>query len=303
MTSKRIVFFGNERLATGVETTAPVLRALIAEGYEICAVVAQHEYAKSRKPRPLEIAAVADEHNIPVLLPTKMATVIDELSAMQAEAGVLVAFGKIVPQSVIDIFPRGIINIHPSALPKHRGPTPLESVILAGEAETAVSLMALGAKMDAGPVYAQQAVQLDGTETKQALANRLIEIGKTMLLKQLPAILDGSLVPTPQNDAQATYDRLITKDDAIIDWQQPASVIERQVRAYAGWPKSRTQLNGRDVAITVAHVRAGSGTPGDPYVDGTEIGVHTPDGILMIDQLIPAGKKTMSGSDFLRGYR
>jgi methionyl-tRNA formyltransferase len=301
--SNKIVFFGNERLATGVSTTVPVLQALLAAGYEVVSVVAQNELSKSRKPRELEIGVVAAQHNIPLLLPNKLSNITDLLAQTGAEIGVLVAYGKIVPQSIIDLFPRGIVNIHPSALPKHRGPTPLESVIVSGEPETAVSLMSLGAKMDAGPIYAQLPVALSGNETKQELANKLLEVGKTMLLEHLPGILNGSLVPSEQDDSQATYDQLITKDAALIDWRQPASLIERQVRAYALWPKSRTQIGGIDAVITAAHVIPGQGTPGVIWLQGRELGMYTTEGILVIDQLVPAGKKPMSGGDFLLGYK
>ena len=301
--SNKIVFFGNERLATGVATTAPVLQALIAAGYEVMAVVAQNELGKSRKPRELEIGVVAAQHNIPLLLPNKLSNITDLLKDAQAEIGVLVAYGKIVPQSIIDLFPHGIVNIHPSALPKHRGPTPLESVILSGETETTVSLMSLGAKMDAGPVYAQQSVALTATENKQQLADLLIEVGKTMVISHLPAILSGALQPIEQDESQATYDKLITKDAAIIDWQKPAVTLEREIRAYALWPKSRTQIGGIDTVITAAHVIPGNGTPGVIWLEGRELGMHTGDGILVIDQLVPAGKKPMSGSDFLLGYK
>ncbi|CAN5197734.1 methionyl-tRNA formyltransferase [soil metagenome] len=302
--SHKIVFFGNERLATGVETNAPVLQSLIAAGYDVRAVVTQHEHGKSRKPRELEIAAVAARHNIPVLLPNKMSDIADDLKAMQAEAGVLIAFGKIVPQSIIDIFQRGIVNIHPSDLPKHRGPTPLESVILAGDEQTAVSLMSLGAKMDAGPIYAQQAVALTGKETKQQLADTLLGIGQQLLIQHLPAILGGAMAPTPQDDTEATYDSLITKDAGVINWQSSAVEIECQIRAYASWPKSRAEIGGRDVVITAAHVLPeASGVPGVIWLHEREIGMHTGDGVLVIDQLVPAGKKPMSGSDFLLGYK
>lgn len=302
--SSKIVFFGNERLATGVSTTAPVLRALIEAGYDIRAVVTtQGDIGRSRKPRPLEIAAVAAEHNIPLIIPGKLSEQLDEIQALDAEAGVLVAFGKIVPQSLIDVFPRGIINIHPSALPKHRGPTPLESVLLAGESETAVSLMALGAEMDAGPVYAQQAVSLAPNVTKQQLADQLLETGRNMLISHLPAILNGSLNPEAQDDSQATYDTRIAKDAGVIVWQRPAVEIERQIRAYAGWPKSRANIGGHEVVLTAAHVVPGAGTPGVVWLEGRELGMHTGDGILIIDELVPAGKKPMSGSAFLLGYR
>lgn len=301
--SARIVFFGNERLATGVGTTAPTLQALIAAGYDIAAVVSHNEAGKSRKPRPLEIAAIAAQHNIPVLLPNKLNDIADQLADMQAEIGVLVAFGKIVSQSIIDLFPHGIVNIHPSLLPLHRGPTPIESVILSGASETGVSLMSLVAKMDAGPVYAQERVRLLGNEVKQALADQLLETGKNLLLGHLPAILNGSLEPTEQDNDQASYDELITKDKAEIDWQQTAKQIERSLRAYAGWPRSRTNIGGRDMIITKAHIIDGNGTPGVIWLEGRQLGMHTAEGILVIDELVLSGKKPMSGSDFLLGYK
>ena len=147
----KVIFFGNERLATGVTTTAPTLRALIAAGYELVAVVSHYEQANSRTSRDLEIAAVAKEQNIPLLLPNKPSEIFEQLKSFNADVGVLVAYGKIIPQSIIDIFHKGIINIHPSALPMHRGPTPVESVMLNGESFTAVSVMQLVSAMDAGP--------------------------------------------------------------------------------------------------------------------------------------------------------
>src|SRR5581483_9225315 len=129
------------------------------------------------------------------------------------EAAVLVAFGRIIPQPIIDLFPKGIINIHPSLLPKLRGPTPIETAILDGLTETGVSLMRLEAKMDAGPLYSQQKISLNGDETKLELATKLNKVGAELLINSLPAILDGSLIPKPQNNSKATYTKLITKDD------------------------------------------------------------------------------------------
>src|SRR6476469_8752817 len=135
----RIVFFGNERIATGVATTAPTLGALLAAGHEVLTVViAQEPGGKSRKQRPLEIVALANSHNIPVVSPAKLSEIHDQLTQLSPEVGVLVAYGKLVPQSIIDIFPSGIINIHPSLLPAHRGSIPLEAAILAGDSKTGV---------------------------------------------------------------------------------------------------------------------------------------------------------------------
>jgi methionyl-tRNA formyltransferase len=153
-TSKTLVFFGNERLLTGLASTdAPILSGLIDQGYNVAAVVAHYNESKSRDKRPLEVAAIAEEHDIPVLLPDGPADIYDQLAAFHADAAVLVAYGRIVPQNIIDLFPLGIINIHPSLLPKYRGSTPIESAILNGDTTTGVSIMSLSAKMDAGPVY------------------------------------------------------------------------------------------------------------------------------------------------------
>jgi methionyl-tRNA formyltransferase len=324
-----IVFFGNERLATGVTTVAPTLRKLIAAGYNVVAVVSHNSDTRSRSARQLEIAGVATEHNIPVLLPEKPALVIEQIRAMQPDIGVLVAYGKIVPSSVMDVFPHGIINIHPSLLPLHRGPIPIESVILQGAAETGVSIMQLAVAMDAGPVYGQVRADLQGDETKQALATQLLEAGGNHLLQILPSIVDGSLAPTPQNEATATYDALIQKADGLLDFNKPAARLEREIRAYLDWPGSRTSIGDKDVIITAAHVlvlddsdnvaadatnvaeTADSTTDatdadaisGSLWRSGKQLGFYTSDGVLVIDRLKPAGKSDMTAEAFLAGNR
>ncbi len=304
MSASKIVFFGNERLATGVKTTAPTLQALISTGYQIVGlVIAQSEIGQSREAREPEIVQIAKDHNITIYQPAKIRDIYDQLSALRADIGVLVAFGKMVPQPIIDIFPHGIVNIHPSLLPKHRGPTPLESAILAGDQQTGVSLMQLSSAMDAGPVYAQTSTVLYGHETKQALADLLINLGKDMLITNLPAILDGSLQPIAQDEAQAEYDTLIVKTASQLDFNQPAEILERQVRAYAGWPRSRTIINGVEVIITAAHTFDGVNVPGSLWIDDKQFGFYTAKGILVIDRLIPAGKKDMDVVSFMAGYK
>jgi methionyl-tRNA formyltransferase len=304
-TSKTVIFFGNERLATGVSTVAPTLSTLLSAGYNVAAVVSHNEAATSRKQRALEISEIAENHNIPVLLPNNPATIIEQLKSYKADIGVLVAYGKIIPQSVIDIFPHGIINVHPSLLPLHRGSIPIESVLLEGAEETGVSIMKLVKEMDAGPVYAQTKFNLQSSPviSKQKLADTLLNIGADLTIKHLPKILAGFETPVQQDETLATYDNLITKDDGIINWQLSASEIERQVRAYLNWPKSKTTLGDKSVTVTSVSVLDLDGEPGDTLVQNGELVVFCKQGAIRIERLIPAGKSEMTASAFLLGNK
>jgi len=281
-------------LATGVSTDAPALRALVGAGYDIAAVVTSHTQAISRTKRSLEIAEVAHAYHIPVLTPEKVEAVADKLIGYKAQAAVLAAFGQIIPQAVLDIFPKGITNIHPSLLPKLRGSTPVETAILNGFDKTGVSLMKLVAEMDAGPVYAQKEIKLNGTETKPELAQRLAQEGAQLLIDNLEDILNGRLEPKVQNETEASYSRLLTKKDGHMDFNEPAEEVERKVRAFLGFPKARAKIHGRDVVITKSRV-AGSEHDGDLVIACNP-------GYLEILELVAPSGRTMSGADFLRGY-
>ncbi|PLS81981.1 methionyl-tRNA formyltransferase, partial [Candidatus Saccharibacteria bacterium] len=186
--SKRLVFFGNERLSSGFTPAREdsALQALIANGYDIAAVIAHHGGGTSRSKRELEIESIAKEYEIPVLLPNKPTDIEDELRSFNADAAVLIAYGRIIPERIINLFPRGIINIHPSLLPMYRGPIPIEQAILDGAPKTGVSVMALTKEMDAGPVYVQAEVLLSGDETKFELTRRLFAQGSSLLIQHLP---------------------------------------------------------------------------------------------------------------------
>jgi methionyl-tRNA formyltransferase len=293
--SKKILFFGNERLVSGLpSTTAPTLRDLIDAGYEIVGVVSHHAGGQSRNDRALEVAAIAEAEGIPVFLPHTPAEIIDELRGLGADIAVLSSYGRIVPKEVIDLFPLGIVNIHPSLLPKYRGPTPIESAILSGDTSAGVSIMQITPEMDAGPVYAQESIDLSGHEDKFELYDRLSTIGSQLLLRTLPSILDGSLLPAPQDESRATYSRLLRKEDAMIDPSAiSATDAERRVRAYLGFPKTKITLYEQTVIITKAHV---SSTPGG-------LSVECQDGdYLVIDELIGPSGRRMAGRDFKNGY-
>jgi methionyl-tRNA formyltransferase len=305
-----LVFFGNERLATGVNTEVPTLQALIEAGYDIEAVVSNYERGTSRSARELEIQKVANEYDIPILLPEKPANIIDQLRDLKAEAAVLVAYGRIVPQSIIDIFPKGIINIHPSLLPLHRGSTPIESVILSGSKITGVSIMQLTKAMDAGPIFGQSEVTLTGQETKQELADHLLEVGSRMVIELLPGILNGSVIAKPQDDSAATYDKMISKEDGKITKEdlinKSAEEIEREIRAYGEWPKSLyIAVDGERLIITKAQaIRDDQNNyqPGEftPSLDGNLL-LTTKSGHIKIERLKPEGRKEMTAKDYWNG--
>lgn len=306
MTNPRVIFFGNERLATGINSTeAPLLNGLIASGYSVVAVASHDLTARSRKKQQLEVAEIAKTHNIPFLTesPRQIASQLQEL---KPDIAVLAAYGHIISQSVIDLFPKGILNIHPSLLPLYRGSSPIESSILNGDPVTGVSLMQLTAGMDEGPVYDQVKIEVKGQESKRSLHDRLAAAGAEMLLQRLPDIIRGELQPTPQNDPQASYTSRLTKSDGAIDWQQPAIVIERQIRAYSGWPGSHTSLNDIELVVTAARAQSGPSSQAAGKIiltNNHELAVATGDGQLLIEAVKPIGKKEMPVKAFLAGYK
>lgn len=292
---KKLVFFGNERLVSGLEhTDAPILSGLLEHGFHIVAVVSHASEQLSRKKRDLEVEAVAKAHAIPVFLPEKPSEIQDELRSLNADAAVLVAYGRIIPQSVIDIFPLGIINVHPSLLPKYRGPTPIESAILHGDDKTGVSIMQLTAGMDEGPVYVQEEIALSGRETKFELYKTCVEVSSRLLFEALPQILSRELTPVPQS-GNPTYCNLLTKQDGLLEpLALSADKAERRVRAYLKFPKTKLTIMGQRIIVTKAHVTADTSSPLD---------IECADGnYLSIDELIGPSGKTMDTAAYLRGY-
>ena len=163
--------------------------------------------------------------------------------------------------------------------------------------------MQLAKAMDAGPVYGQAELKLTGDESKQSLADSLLDVGRAMLIELLPGILSGSVTALPQDDTQATYDSLISKDDGIVDWSKPAKQLEHEVRAFTEWPKSRSTIAGIEVIITGAHaITTDHGKPGKIEVINNTLTIYCGKGCLRVDSLKPVGKPEMSSAAFLAGY-
>lgn len=299
-TSKTILFFGTE------DFSAYTLTALIEKGFTIGAIITKPDSRRGRRASDSQpkVKTIGLAHNIPVWQPQRLSEIADSIVQFDNPTGVLVSFGKIIPQSLIDLFEPGIINLHPSLLPLYRGPSPIEAAILAGDTVTGVSIMQLSARMDAGPVYHQETTPLTGSEISPELYESLGRYGATLLCDILPSIMNGSLTPKPQDDTQATYCQLISKQDGIIDWHKPAVHLEREIRAYLGWPGSRTAVGTTDIIITRAHSQPSTTlAPGEYTSTDTSLTFGTSQGALSIDQLKPVGKKEMPIKAFLAGYR
>lgn len=290
-TSAKIIFFGTE------DFSLTALTGLIEAGYTIAAVVTKPDSKKGRGQQLVApaVKVLATRHNIPVWQPEKLTDIADDIRALGTVTGVLVSYGKIVPQSIIDLFTPGIINVHPSLLPRYRGPSPIESAIKNGDAVTGVSIMQLSARMDAGPVYTAKEHPLAGTETRPELYHALADIGTNLLLESLPTIIDGSLQPTPQDEDKASYCQLLEKSSANLNLTTlTATEAERIVRAHIGFPKSKVMIGEHTIIITKVHVSEQQKTPLDLVCqDGA---------YLSVDELIAPSGRQMSGDAFLRGY-
>lgn len=291
-TNQPIVFFGTE------DFSLASLQALVENHFNVVAAVTKPDSfrGRGRKLTPPSVKVYAERNDIPVWQPNKLSEIIDQIKTMDKPVGVLVSFGKIIPQSIIDLFSPGIINVHPSLLPKYRGPSPIESAIANDDIETGVSIMQLSAQMDAGPVYSQTKHALNGTETQAKLYESLAKEGADKLIQVLPNIISGTLGATAQNDKLATYCQLLSKELSYIDpATHDATTIERYIRAYGVYPKIRLPFHGQTVIVTKAHTLS---APNETALRCQN------NSFLAIDQLIsPTSGKTMTAKDYLRGLQ
>jgi methionyl-tRNA formyltransferase len=299
----RILFLGSPEYA------ALPLRALAESGHEIVGVVTQPDRpsGRSRAPAPPPVALAARELGLPLFQPPTLRdpAVVEQLAALRPDAAVLAAYGEILRKKVLAIPPRGVLNIHPSLLPRWRGPSPVAGAILAGDRETGVSIMLLDAGMDSGPLLAQRRVPLDGDERAGPLTTRLFELGAELLLEALPAYASGAIEPRPQEGEAATYTRLLAKDDGLVRWEEPAAQIERAVRAYDPWPGSFSHWRGARLRLLSAAVAspAAPAPPGTLAMVGARALVACGEGALELLEVQPAGKQPMRAADWARGQK
>ncbi len=295
-----MVFFGSGPVA------AESLR-LLAENFNIEVVVTKPKPTHHRGNFP--VLDLVKQLNLPVKTVTNK-NELDELISSKpfdSKLGVIIDFGIIVSRKVIDYFPLGIVNSHFSLLPEWRGADPITFSILSGQPKTGVSLMLIDEGLDTGKLLTYKTLPIEPMDTTQSLTDRLIKLSDKLLQDYLPKYVIGSIKPKNQpHPDRATYSRKLTKEDGIIDWNKSAQQIEREIRAYIEWPKSRTKIADKEIIITKAHALP-TNIPNNPIgkfeAVGNALMVECGKGTLCIDRLKPAGKSEMTAMAFLAGYK
>jgi methionyl-tRNA formyltransferase len=313
----RIIYMGTPQFAV------PALETLIAgskpgqvlqEGYEIVTVITRPDKPSGRGKEivysPVKQLALSQE--IPVWQPgsLKRQETIEMLAAYRAELYIVAAFGQILPQAVLDLPRYGTLNIHASLLPKYRGVSPISEAILQGDTETGVTIMLIDAGVDTGPILLQRAIPIAEDDSTGSLTLKLAALGASTLLEALPLWVQGKIIPQPQDERFASHTHMLHKEDGKIDWNRPADVLARTVRAFTPWPGAYTNWGYRLLKIISAHAvesdtgsLATAGTVGLRKENGLQtLTVATGNGLLNIEKLQLEGKKVMSADEFLRGY-
>ncbi len=282
------------------EFSVPVLDAVHAHHEVVCVYCQPPRPAgRGKKDRPTPVQARAEELGLPVRHPSSLRTpeAQAEFAALGAEVAVVVAYGLILPQAILDAPERGCLNIHASLLPRWRGAAPIHRAILAGDAETGICIMQMEAGLDTGPVLMCEKTHIGPEETTRDLHDRLSGIGARLILGALDALDD--LVPQPQPDDGVTYADKIAKHEAQIDWTRPAVEIDRQIRGLSPAPGAWTLLNGERVKLLRCRLAAGQGRPGEVLGGFT---IACGDGAVEVTLAQREGKRPMEPEEFLRGF-
>lgn len=300
-TSPRILFMGSPDFA------ATSLRAL-AQNFNVVGVVTQPDRRAGRGKKLISppVKNVADELGIPAIQPRRIrdAEAMDAIRRFAPDLIVVAAYGQILRPELLNLPPRGCINVHGSLLPRWRGAAPVQAAILAGDAQTGITIMLMDEGIDTGDILSQRALPIAADETAETLFAKLAPLGADLLVETLPAYLDGKIQPQPQPEAGATYAKMLKKADGELDFTKTAAELERQVRAFTPWPGTFFEWQGAPLKVHRAHVGEGK-SPGI----GTQVkikgvpAIGTAEGILVLDQVQPPGKKPMSGKSFLAGGR
>lgn len=294
------------------EFAVPFLEGLFNDGnFSINGVITQPDKPVGRKQEltasPIKLSA--EKHGITAWQPEKLRDnpdILEELKLVGADLLVVVAYGQILPQAILDLFPLGAINVHPSLLPKYRGASPIQSAILNEEEKTGISIMLMDEKMDHGPILAQEELVLGGDETTESLYDLAAIKGVPLLVKTIKDFVDKKISAIPQNDAEATFCRTITKEEARINWSNSAKKISAQIRGFYPWPIAWTMLDGKRLKILppIKVVKNENKAPsGSITVDEGKIKIQCGQEAIEVNKLQLEGKSVMGSKEMINGIK
>lgn len=288
----------------------PSLQALIDNGYNVIGVVTQPDRPKGRKqlltPPPVKI--IADKHNIPVYQPEKVSSEeqINKFKQLEIDLIITAAFGQLLSNELLAIPKLGCINVHASLLPKYRGGAPIHWAVINGEPETGVTIMYMEEKLDAGAIIAQQSVPIAITDTTGKVYEKVMNIGAKLLIEIIPNIIKGDIQAIPQDHTKATFAYNIRRSDELINWDRSSIEIYNQIRGLAPWPGAYTTHNGQILKIWDSEISTDEFKETSNFQNGTVYKltkqgpiVITGDGCIVLKEVQPAGKKAISGFDYV----
>ncbi len=277
MENNKIIFLGTP------EFGAIILTELIKSGHKPFLVITEPDkpIGRNQTMTPPPVKVLAEKYKIVVVQPERIKDCKLEIKNLGPDLGIIAAYGQILPKDILDIPQYGFINVHPSLLPKYRGPSPIQSAILTGDEKTGATIMRVAEKMDSGPILSQKEITISQNETFTSLHNKLADLGAKLLIESIPKLLAGKLPPMSQDETKATYTKIIKKEDGEIDWNKSAKEIDGQIRAFSPWPGTYTIYKGKRLKIIKAENISGQ---------------------LIIKEVQLEGAKPMEVDDFLRGH-
>jgi methionyl-tRNA formyltransferase len=299
--NNKIVFFGSD------ENSAKLLAELIQAEYNIELVVTKTSKKTGRSQKQNPVKKVAEQSNIKIAEKDRLndPESIEILKNTEANLAILLSYGTMIPQEILDSFPLGIINIHPSLLPKYRGPSPVQTTLLNGDQEAGVSIMLLVKEMDAGPIIAQEKIKVELEDNHETLNNKLFSLGNKLLLDNLQKYIDKEIETHSQDNNQATYAEMIKKEDGLINWEDSAEKINNKIRAFYNWPGAYTHFNDKLLKIIKAEIKEGNTDHqlGEIFLEDDKIAIQTKKGLLCPLVVQIEGKQKMDINPFINGYK
>jgi methionyl-tRNA formyltransferase len=296
----RIVFIG------AGEIGVPTLQALLKSEHEIVGALTQPDkpVGRAQQVEPSPIKRALTESKVPILQPARVKDrqAIEGIRALQPDAIVVMAYGQILPRSVLDVPRIACLNLHASLLPRWRGAAPIQAAIAAGDSETGITVMYMVEGLDTGDILLQRRIDISPTDTGGALHDRLAQVAPDALHEALQMLAKDTAPRIPQRNALATYAPKLTRDDGKIDWSEPAEVIERKIRAFNPWPGAFMTIDGRNVKISSAAIVELAGKPGEFLRSEKNLVIAAGKGALSLGEVQLEGKRRMSAAEFLRGF-